>query len=243
MLKRLIVGLISVTLLFQSLVFSSPVYASPVITTENSQAVHKIPFSDTILFYKNLNQALKSNEPIVIQTNFKSYDEFPKELKKIVKVDPSNSSTIVAVGAAPNLMMPAGEAVGVGSNLMMPATAVALGGAVGALPAGIMALSAITQLASSPKLAGSPNLIASGWLDNNPLNFMTWTAIGAGIGGAIGALPGGILALPAAGIGAAVGATASIVSQAFNDSSHRFILVMGLDGTLKLIIEPASFVA
>lgn len=240
MLKRLIVGLISITLLFQSLVFSSPVYASPVITTENSQAVHKIPFSDTIEFYKKLNKALKSNEPIVIPTDFKSYDELPKDLKKIVKVDPSNSS-IGAVGAASNLMMPADGVVGGVSNLMMPAGA---GVALGALPAAAMAPSAITQLASSPKLAGSPNLIASGWLDNNPLNFMTWTAIGAGIGGAIGALPGGILALPAAGMGAVVGATASIVSQGFNDSTHRVILVVRLlDGTITITIEPASFVA
>jgi hypothetical protein len=235
MLKRLIVGLISITLLFQSLVFSSPVYASPVITTENSQAVHKIPFSNSIEFYKKLNKALKSNEPIVIQTDFKNYDEFPKDLKKIVKVDPSNSS-IGAVGAA--------------SNLMMPATAVALGGAVGA---GALSSAAIGKAVGAGLtgalpggiggLAGSPNLIASGWLDNNPLNFMTWTAIGAGIGGAIGVLPGGILALPAAGIGAGVGATASIVSQAFNDSTHRVILTIGLGGTITITIEPASFVA
>lgn len=214
MLKRLIVGLISITLLFQSLVFSSPVYASPVITAENSQAVYKIPFSNSIEFYQKLDQALKSNEPIVIQTNFKSYDEFPKDLKKIVKVDPSNSSMGV-----------------VGALLPGAGAAVMGGGLTGALPGAI------------PGLAGKSNLIASGWLDNNALNFMIWTAIGAGIGGTVGTFFGGITALPAAGIGAGVGATASIVSQAFNDLSHRVILAIGLDGTIKVIIEPASSVA
>lgn len=135
MLKRLIVGLISVTLLFQSLVFSSPVYASPVITTENSQAVHKIPFSNSIEFYKNLKQALKSNEPIVIQTNFKSYDEFPKDLKKIVKVDPSNPSMGVVGALSPNLMMPAllnEKAL----DLMMCVTITGTGAGIGGLVGG-----------------------------------------------------------------------------------------------------------
>ena len=219
MLKRLIVGLISVTLLFQSLVFSSPVYASPVITTENYQAVYEIPFSDTILFYKKLNQALKSSEPIVIQTDFKSYEEFPEKLKKIVKIDdPSDSMDRVA-------SIPGGKA-----------TTTLIGGAAvaGAATGLILPLIGVT---------GADSLIASGWLDYKALNFMIWTAIGAGIGFLIGAPEGGITALPASAIGGVVGATASIVSQAFNDSSHRVILAIGLDRTLKVIIEPASSVA
>ncbi|MEB3281172.1 MAG: hypothetical protein VKK42_19825 [Lyngbya sp.] len=130
MLKRLIVGLISITLLFQSLVFSSPVYASPVITTENSQAVYEIPFSNSTEFYKNLKQALKSNEPIVIQTDFKSYEEFPKELKEIVKV-----VDIGVVGAFPNLMMPAllnEKAL----DLMICVTIAGTGAAIGVLVGG-----------------------------------------------------------------------------------------------------------
>lgn len=212
MLKRLIVGLISVTLLFQSLVFSSPVYASPVITTENSQAVYEIPFSDTILFYKKLNQALNSNEAIVIQTDFKSYEEFPQKLKKIVKIDdPSDSMDTVASapgGTATTLLIGGAAVFGAATGLILPLIGV----------------------------TGAASLIASGEVDNHALNFMISTATGAVVGGAIGALPGGILALPAAGVGAGAGAMFSLVSQAFSDSTRQFFLIDGVDRKIQIVI-------
>ena len=212
MLKQLIVGLISITLLFQSLVFSSPVHASPVITTENSQAVYEIPFSDTILFYKKLDQALKSNEPIVIQTDFKSYEEFPKELKKIVKIDdPSDSMDTVAStpgGTATTILIGGAAVLGAATGLILPLIGV----------------------------SGAASLIASGKIDNHALNFMISTATGAGIGFVIGALPGGLLALPAAGIGAGTGAMFSLVSQAFSDSTRQFFLIDGVDRRIQIVI-------
>jgi len=65
---------------------------------------------------------------------------------------------------------------------------------------------------------------------------MISTATGAVVGGAIGALPGGILALPAAGVGAGAGAMFSLVSQAFSDSTRQFFLIDGVDRKIQIVI-------
>ncbi|KKD37527.1 hypothetical protein [Limnoraphis robusta] len=231
MLKRLIVGLISVTLLFQSLVFSSPVYASPVITTENSQAVHKIPFSNSIEFYQELDKALKSNEPIVIKTDFKSYEEFPKDLKNIVKVDPSNSSigTGGVIGALPgaHLALPA-AGMGAATGLTLPLTEVTgadslIAGAVGQLP----------------------NVMMPALLDEKALYLMicvTITGTGAGIGGLVG---GPFGALVGGGLAGGACLIKDTVDKAFQSLDHSAEIKCGPYGCTITIkpTKPASSVA
>ncbi|MEA5542770.1 hypothetical protein VB834_27450 [Limnoraphis robusta Tam1] len=256
MLKRLIVGLISITLLFQSLVFSSPVYASPVITTENSQAVYKIPFSNSRGFYQKLEKALKSNEPIVIQTDFKSYEEFPKELKEIVKVDPSNSS-IGAVGALPQLMMPTGGAVGAGA-LPGAIDGAVVGGLIGALPGGIGGLAGsanfkelekIVKVDPSNSSIGAvgqlPNLMMPALLNEKALDLMicvTITGTGAGIGGLVG---GPFGALVGGGLAGGACLIKDTVDKAFQSLDHSAEIKCGPYGCTITIkpTKPASSVA
>ncbi|BAZ83410.1 hypothetical protein PN497_12190 [Sphaerospermopsis kisseleviana CS-549] len=91
------------SLLFVGNAQATPLFSSnfPVLAaTPNINETRIMEFSDNVGFYRELAENLKSKERIKITTKYKSYNDFPDHLKKIIEIHETKLENYPVVAGA-----------------------------------------------------------------------------------------------------------------------------------------------
>lgn len=192
-------------------VFALDTSINPSTNIEIQENIKKINFSDSLSFYQNVIKSIRKDETFEIVTPYKTTDEFPENLKKIIpitddtEIDPieiSNDMTTPSLSA---------ELTEIDTNAIE-----------------------VTSLFPNNNIE---NIIQID-LNIDTLFFIGYTSLGTGIGAGIGSFFGGVGVVPGALTGGVIGFGGSLVAKAFQE--HYIVeLIFDITGKVIIIVRPA----